>query len=111
MQRLIEILKKLFSVFGADLKFKKEDLSRIVPFVLFISFLTLTYIANKYYSEKTILKISKTNHEIEDLRAECITTKADLTNYSKQSEIIAKASEMGLKPLNKPAKKLVLDKQ
>jgi hypothetical protein len=98
--------KKIRKLLDLDIKVTKENIPRIVTFILFISFLLILYIANIYYSEKIIIKSNKLSKEIKELRAESITIKAELMNYSKQSEIIKKALEMGLKEPSMPPKKV-----
>jgi len=101
----------LSKLLGFDLRIKKEDFPRLIPFVLFITTLILLYIANKYYSEKNIIQINKLTKEIKDLRSESITTKAELMNYTKQSEILKKANEMGLKEFKEPVQKIIIEKK
>jgi hypothetical protein len=100
--------KRIRKIFDLDFKVTKENIPRIVTFILFISSLIILFIANKYYSEKLIIRANKLSKEIKELRAESITIKAELMNYSKQSEIIRKAMDMGLKEPTKPPKKVQL---
>lgn len=80
----------------------KETVLRLLPFTLFLTFIAVIYIANSYYSEKKIIEIEKVNNEINELRYEYITTKSDLMYYSKQSEIVKKLEEKGIKESVKP---------
>lgn len=100
-------VKSLFkSLFDIEIKITKENAPRLLSFVLFISSLMIFYIGNKYYAEKVVLKIDNMNKEIKELRAESITTKAELMNYSKLSEIMKRANELGLYELKMPPRKV-----
>jgi hypothetical protein len=101
--------KKIFGLFDLDFRITKENIPRVLSYVLFVSGLILLYIANKYYAEKIIMRTNKVNKEIKELRAISITTKAELMNYSKQSEILKKAAEMGLQTPTQPPKKINTD--
>lgn len=82
-----------------------------LPFVFFLSFLGVCYIANGYQAEKVIRQLYRTNNELKELRSEYITTKSDLMYISKQSQV-AKATEgLGLKELTAPPKKIVVTKE
>jgi cell division protein FtsL len=98
--------KRLFHLLDLDMKVTRENIPRVLTFILFLSFIVIIYIANKYYSEKVVIRINNLNKEIKELRAESITTKAELMNYSKQSEILKKAGEMGLKEHTLPPQKI-----
>ena len=100
-------VKSLFtSLFDIEIKITKENAPRLLTFVLFISSLMIFYIGNKYYAEKIVLKIDNMNKEIKELRAESITTKAELMNFSKLSEIMKRANSLGLYELKQPARKI-----
>ena len=100
-------VKSLFkSLFDIEIKITKENAPRLLGFVLFVSSLMIFYIGNKYYAEKVVLKIDNMNKEIKELRAESITTKAELMNYSKLSEIMKRANELGLYELKVPPRKV-----
>ena len=70
---------------------------RFLPQILFLSFLCLLYIGNRHYAEKKIRSIDKLQTEVEDLRADYTTLKAEFMYESKQSEVAKRAAELGLK--------------
>ncbi len=81
---------------------------KYLPKILFVLLLSLIYISNTHYSEKTTRKINQMQTEVEDIRADYTTLKADLMFASKQSEVARKVKVMGLKEsLNPPYKILV----
>ena len=70
---------------------------RFLPQILFLSFLCLLYIGNRHYAEKKIRSINRLQTEVEDLRADYTTLKADFMYESKQSEVAKRAAVLGLK--------------
>ncbi|MEQ9414240.1 MAG: FtsL-like putative cell division protein [Cyclobacteriaceae bacterium] len=83
---------------------------KYLPKILFVLMLSLIYIGNTHYSEKTIRKINKTHTEVEDIRADYTTLKADLMFASKQSEVARRTKSLGLKESIKPPYKIVVEK-
>ncbi len=89
----------------------REKALEVLPFLFFVTFLGICYIANGYQAEKLVRKLYKTNNEVKELRSEYITTKSDLMYISKQSQV-AKATEiLGLKELVRPPKKIIITKE
>ncbi|HTF17168.1 MAG TPA: FtsL-like putative cell division protein [Chryseolinea sp.] len=82
---------------------------KYLPKILFVMTLGLIYISNTHYAEKTVRRISAMQAEVEDLRADYTTLKADLMFASKQSEVARKVNEMGLKESLKPPYKVVVE--
>jgi hypothetical protein len=64
-----------------------------LPFVLFLSFLAIIYIGNRYHAEKVIRDLTNLQTEVKDLRAEAITTASELMFISKQSEVVKMVEE------------------
>lgn len=81
-----------------------------VPKILFVMLLGLFYIGNTHHAEKTMRKINAIQAEVEDLRADYTTLKADLMFSSKQSEVARKVKLYGLKESLNPPFKIVVDK-
>ncbi|MFZ1807648.1 MAG: FtsL-like putative cell division protein [Cyclobacteriaceae bacterium] len=81
---------------------------KYLPKILFALTLSLIYIGNTHYSEKTIRNINKTHTEVEDIRADYTTLKADLMFASKQSEVARRVKSLGLKESIKPPYKIVV---
>jgi len=76
--------------------------------ILFSTVLCIFYIGNLHYAEKNIRKISKLRIQVEDLRADYTTLKADYMKNSKQSEVAKKASVLGLKESMDPPYKIIV---
>jgi len=79
-----------------------------LPKILFVLALGLFYIGNTHYAEKTVRKIEAIQVEVEDLRADYTTLKADLMFSSKQSEVARKVKQFGLKESLTPPFKVVV---
>jgi hypothetical protein len=80
-----------------------------VPKILFVLALGLLYIGNTHYAEQTVRKIEAIQVEVEDLRADYTTLKADLMFSSKQSEVARKVKPFGLKESLTPPIKVVVE--
>ena len=88
----------------------KEKVIESLPFLFFLTFLGICYIANGYQAEKVIRQLYKTSNVLKELRSEYITTKSDLMIISRQSQVASATAEMGLRELTSPPKKIVLSK-
>lgn len=80
-----------------------------LPKILFVVFLSLVYISNTHYAEKTIRQIDKAQTEVEDLRADFTTLKSDVMFASKQSEVARRVKAIGLKESLRPPYKIVVN--
>lgn len=86
----------------------REKLLQVLPFVFFLTFLGVCYIANGYQAQKVFRNLSKTTNEIKELRSEYITTKSELMYISKQSQVARATAPFGLLELTSPPNKIVL---
>lgn len=80
-----------------------------LPKILFILVLSLLYIGNTHHAERTVREINRAQSEVEDLRADYTTLKADVMFASKQSEVARRVKELGLKESLNPPFKIVVD--
>ena len=90
-------------VFGI---FNRQQVVRMMPFILFITVLLLFYIGNSYYAERTIRKINQVKKELKDKRAEYISTSSELMFRTKQSEVARAISSMDIRESTEPQKKI-----
>lgn len=81
---------------------------KFVPQILFLTFITILYIGNNHYAEKTTRKIENLEVEVEELRADYTSLKADYMYSSKMSEVAKKVDLMGLKENDIPPVKIVV---
>lgn len=86
----------------------KESASGMFPFIIFLCFLVMVYIANSHYTMKNIRNIDKLSKEIKELSWEYKSLKADLMFKSKMTEVAKKVDTLGLKELIEPPKKIVI---
>lgn len=106
--------KSAFS--GFEKKFKLETYFeegfpvQYLPKILFVVFLALVYISNTHYADKTTRAIEKARTEVEDMRADFTTLKADVMFASKQSEVARRVKSLGLEESVHPPFKIVVDK-
>ncbi|MFN8712414.1 MAG: FtsL-like putative cell division protein [Bacteroidota bacterium] len=87
----------------------REYVIRSLPFIFFITLITLLYIANGYYAEEQIRKINRIGNEIKELRSAYIIAKSDLMFISKQSEVARRTEAAGLKESLEPPQKIVIN--
>ena len=58
-----------------------------IGFIFWLTFLGIVYIGNSYHAEKIARSTNRLQREVKDLRAESITTAADLMYVSRQSVV------------------------
>ena len=80
-----------------------------IPFFLFLAVLTVLYIANGHYADKTIRHITTTANELKELQYEYKTAKSELMYKSRETEMIEAAAPLGLKPSPEPPIHLTAD--
>lgn len=97
-----------FEILGGTI-LTKSRFKKLLPFALYIMFLAIIYIANNYYADRNIRQINKLNKEINELRAEYITIKAELMFKSNQTELAKKLEQYGIKESIVPPKKIIKD--
>ena len=98
------LAKALSSVFSGTFLTNESTLKH-VPFLLFLAFIAILYIANGYQADDKIREVNKITNELKELRSEYISTKSDLMFVSKQSEVAKAVSSLGLKePVVAPMK-------
>jgi len=77
-----------------------------IPFYLFVSVLTILYIANGHYADKTIRKINATDKHLKEMEYEYKTVERDVIFRSKESELAKAVAPLGLKELIMPPVRL-----
>ena len=88
--------KRVQDVLGGDYLSTKSVTSN-VPFLNYLTVLTLLYIANTYNTERMYKQIERTKTELKELRFEYITTRSALMFESKLSELNKRTQAIGLK--------------
>ncbi len=64
-----------------------ESIVKQLPYILFITLLGITYIANRYHAERLVRKSTELQDQVKNLRAEQITTASELMKISKPSVV------------------------
>jgi hypothetical protein len=82
-------------------------------YISLITFLAAIYIANRFHAERITRETSRLQREVKDLRAEALSTSADLMFVSRQSQVYSLIKEKGLnlEELKAPPYKLLVDKK
>ncbi|MFZ9660675.1 MAG: FtsL-like putative cell division protein [Chitinophagaceae bacterium] len=83
--------------------FSYQWIVKNIPFFLFLSLLTVIYIYNGHYAEKTIKDINKTAKKLKQLQYEYKTIRSELMFQSKESELLKAVQPIGLQELSEPA--------
>ena len=96
---------KIMHVFGI---FNRNQVVRMMPYILFLTVLILFYIGNSYYAEKTIREINKVKNDLKEKRAEFISTSSELMFRTKQSEVAKAIAPQEIKESVEPQKKIMI---
>lgn len=104
-----KVVKSVASVVSGNF-LSKETTLKNMPFIFFLSFLAICYIANGYYADDQVRKVNKLTSDIKELRTQYIVVKDSLVIKSKQTEV-AKAlaqQQTGIKESVVPPKKIIV---
>ena len=96
----------LKSVLGGNLLARKSVVDQM-PVLLFLVFLGILQITNRYWSERTIRGIEVVQDSIKELKAESVAFEAELMKINTPSEIIRRIGDSGLglvEPMEPPRK-------
>jgi hypothetical protein len=93
---------------NVDALFEEGVPLKYMPYILFLTFITLFYIGNTHYAEKTIRRIDKIKVETEDLRADYTTLASDYMEASKQSEVARNVAPLGLVESSSPPYQVIV---
>ncbi len=76
--------------------FNYQWIVKNIPFFLFLSVLTVLYIANGHRADKTIRRINSTTSELKDLQFEYKTLKSEVMFRSEEGQVVKATEPMGL---------------
>lgn len=82
--------------------------TRMLPFIFFVAFLAMIYIANRHMAENNIRDIDKLSKQVKELSWDYKTTKAELAFKSTLSEVEKKTDTLGLKTSVEPPQKIMI---
>jgi len=83
---------------------------RQLPYILFLTLLALIYIANRYHAERIVRETTRLKQEVKELRAESISTSAELMFKSSKTQVLKaiKEKNLGLKESRVPPRKIII---
>ena len=105
-----KVSRSLAGVFSGNF-LSKDNVVGLLPFVFFLTFLGIMYIANGYYAQGIVRDLQKTGNEVKELRSEYITIKSDLNYKSKQSQVAQATESIKVYESTTPPTKIVVDKE
>lgn len=82
-----------------------------LPFMVFIAFLAIIYIANSRFAERKVRDIQTLRREVRELNYEYMSIKSELMQSSMQSEVSKKVKHIGLRELTDKPYKIVVEKE
>lgn len=82
-----------------------------LPFVAFLVFLTLIYISNRHLAERTVRQIDRLGKDVKELGWDYKSLSAELMKLTTQTEIAKRADTLGLKERTEPPIKLEVLKE
>ncbi len=85
-----------------------EAATRMLPFIFFIAFLAMVYIANRHMAENTVRDIDKLSKQVKEMSWDYKTTKADLAFKSTLTEVEKRTDTLGLKTSVEPPQKIMV---
>jgi hypothetical protein len=89
--------------------FSYQWIVKNIPFFLFLTGLTVLYIANGHNADRIVRKINTTNNELKELQFEYKTLKSEVMFKSEEVEVLKAASPLGLKISRETPQRLKLE--
>ncbi|MFO7938867.1 MAG: FtsL-like putative cell division protein [Bacteroidales bacterium] len=91
----------------------KEAVVKQLPFFLFLAFMALFYIANRYHAEKIVGQSTRLEQQMKEYRAKSMSISSELMFLSKQSGVMQMIEHkgLGLKESVEPPQKIVVQKK
>ncbi len=77
--------------------FNYQWIVKNIPFFLFLSVLTVLYIANGHRADRMIRQINSTNSQLKDLQYEYKTLKSEVMFKSEERQILKASEPLGLR--------------
>ena len=77
--------------------FSYQWIVKNIPFFLFLTALTVLYIANGHNADRIIRKINTTNNDLKELQFEYKTVKSEVMFKSEEAQVLKVAEPLGLK--------------
>lgn len=87
----------------------KKFLSKQYGLLIMMAALTFLYVDNRYYCETQLAKEINLKKKIQDAKYESLTISADLMQISRQSNVMKKVNESGLKLIESTTPPIVIE--
>lgn len=106
-----KVMRSIATVVSGNFLSQEITLKNL-PFIFFLSFLAICYIANGYYADDQVRKVNKLTNEIKELRTQYMVVKDSFIIRSKQTEIarVLSKQQTGIKESVVPPKKIIIKK-
>ncbi len=102
--------KQILGFLGGNFLTRDTVLNNI-PYLMFLFGLGILYIGNSHFSESSVIRESRLNRELKELRSDFISTRSELMFVSKQSEVAKAVEPMGIYESVVPPKKIIVTAQ
>jgi hypothetical protein len=104
-----KVMRSVASVVSGNFLSQEVTLKNL-PFIFFLSFMAVCYIANGYYADDQVRKVNRLANEIKELKTKYIVVKDSLVVKSKQTEVakLLAKQQTGIKESVVPPKKIVI---
>ena len=83
-----KVASTMVDFIGGEFLSKEKNVKHL-PFIFFLCFIAICYIANGYYADDQIRTANRLANEIKELRTQYIVVKDSLVIKSKQTEVAA----------------------
>jgi len=101
-----KVKKERKGIFGKIASYKiniKDDLAlKYIPYLLYMTFLGIIYIANNHNAEKLAGQITKVERDVKVKQMEYSTLKYEFMNANNKEQTAKQLKQMGLYPNDKP---------
>lgn len=94
---------------GWRLQWNNNWLLRMLPYIVYVAFFGIIYIANRHYTERMVRRITKLKKEVEELRIDYTTLNASFMRERNEDNILQKAESIGLGERKKTQYKVHLE--
>lgn len=90
----------------------RKSVTKQLPFLLFLAFIGVLYISNRYHAEKLRRENQTLKLELGELRAHALYTSSELMKMGRQTEVadVVKKYGLDLKESLVPPKKIIVNK-
>ncbi|GAA4922379.1 FtsL-like putative cell division protein [Mucilaginibacter defluvii] len=103
-----EIPDNLFTQFLNKGFVTTEEATRALPFILYVAFLCMLYIANRHLAERNLRDIDKISKEVKELTWDYKSAKAELAYKSTLTEVAKRTDTIGIKQSLEPPQKITV---